>query len=46
LPSLQTLPFGKLGDEQVPVAGEHAPAAWHWSTATHTTGFEPTQAPL
>jgi len=46
LPSLQALPSGKFGVEQLPLAGEHTPAAWHWSTAEHTTGFDPTQDPL
>src|SRR5262249_35727137 len=31
--------------EQVPVAGSHVPAVWHWSDAVQTTGFVPTQVP-
>ena len=29
LPSLQALPFALLGFEHTPVAGSHAPGAWH-----------------
>ena len=34
------------GLEQVPVAGLHVPASWHWSLAVQTTGFEPVHVPL
>src|SRR5262245_65458625 len=44
-PSLQTVPFGFSGLEQVPLAGSHTPAPWHWSSAEQTTGFAPTQTP-
>src|SRR5947207_1635284 len=44
-PSLQALPLGLVGLEQVPLAGSHVPATWHWSRAAQTTGFVPTQAP-
>lgn len=46
LPSLQLLPFGKAGLEQVPVEGLHVPAAWHSSAATQVSGFDPVQVPL
>ena len=45
LPSLQELPLGLAGLEQVPVAGLQVPASWHWSEAEQVTGFEPVQAP-
>jgi hypothetical protein len=45
LPSLQALPFGLAGFEQMPVDGLHAPASWHWSDAVQTTGFAPKHAP-
>src|SRR5438034_1006934 len=45
LPSVQALPFGLVGVEQVPLAGSQEPATWHWSRAVQTTGFIPTQAP-
>jgi hypothetical protein len=35
-----------LGFEHVPVEGLQVPAAWHGSSAVHTTGLEPVQAPL
>ena len=44
-PSSQADPSGFAGIEQVPVAGLHDPASWHWSAAGHTTEFDPTQAP-
>src|ERR1700722_5100462 len=31
--SLQVVPAGASGLEQVPVDGEHVPATWHWSLA-------------
>jgi hypothetical protein len=46
LPSLQPVPFGLIGFEHSPVAGVQVPASWHWSSAVHTTGFEPTHVPL
>src|SRR5712691_5581536 len=44
-PSVQVLPFGLSGLEQVPLAVSQVPATWHWSRAAQTTGFAPTQAP-
>ena len=44
-PSVQLLPSGLTGSEQVPVAGSQTPASWHWSRAAQTTGLVPTQAP-
>src|SRR5215831_5124526 len=44
--SLQVVPFGAAGFEQVPVAGLQVPATWHWSDAVHTTGLLPVQVPL
>jgi hypothetical protein len=35
--SLHVVPFGRDGLEQVPVAGLHVPAAWHWSEAVQVT---------
>ena len=43
--SLQDVPSAAFGLEQVPVAGLHVPATWHWSLALHTTGFDPVQVP-
>ena len=45
LPSSQVLPFAFSGLEQVPVAGLHVPASWHWSSAVQVTGFAPVQTP-
>ena len=45
LPSLHEIPFGALGFEQVPVAGLHVPATWHWSLAVHVTGLVPVHVP-
>jgi len=45
LPSLQAVPFGAFGFEQVPVIGLQVPATWHWPLAEHVTGFEPVQTP-
>jgi hypothetical protein len=45
LPSLQATPSGSTGFEHVPVDGEQVPAAWHWSTGAHVTGFEPVHSP-
>src|SRR5438034_410317 len=36
LPSSQGVPSSCGGSEQVPVAGLHVPAAWHWSEGLHT----------
>ena len=44
--SLHTVPFGAFGFEQMPVTVLHVPATWHWSLATHTTGFAPVQVPV
>src|SRR5436190_291761 len=44
-PSVQAVPFGLSGLEQVPLAGSQTPATWHWSSAVQTTGFAPTQPP-
>ena len=43
--SLQAVPSGFGGLVQMPVAGLHVPAAWHWSEAVQTTGLAPTQRP-
>ena len=45
LPSLHAVPFARAGFEQVPFAGLHVPAEWHWSSAVHVTGFDPVQTP-
>src|SRR5688572_26611641 len=45
LVSLQVVPLGALGFEQVPLAGLHTPTTWHWSCCVHTTGLAPTQMP-
>src|SRR5258706_486367 len=45
LPSLQVVPLAAGGLEQVPLAGLHVPATWHWSDAVHVTGFVPLHAP-
>src|SRR2546422_70835 len=39
LPSEHAVPFGAGGFEQVPVAGLHVPARWHWSDAAHVTAI-------
>src|SRR2546428_429226 len=44
-PSVQVLPFGLWGLEQLPLAGSQVPATWHCPSAAQTTGFAPTQAP-
>jgi hypothetical protein len=44
-PSLHALPSAFAGFEHTPVDGSHAPATWHESPATHTTGLAPTHAP-
>src|SRR5207248_11394175 len=38
-------PSSAVGLEQVPVAGSHVPATWHWSRAVQVTGLLPTQLP-
>jgi hypothetical protein len=43
--SLQAVPFGLAGFEQVPVEGLQVPASWQVSDATQTTGFAPVQVP-
>src|SRR5437762_3302039 len=43
-PSSQDVPSSCAGSEQVPVAGLHVPAAWHWSEGVHTTAV-PIQTP-
>src|SRR4051794_22184253 len=43
LASSQLVPLALAGLEQTPP--EQVPALWHWSSAEHTTGFEPTQLP-
>ena len=45
-PSLHGVPFAFAGLVQTPVDVLQVPTAWHWSDAIHTTGFEPTQAPV
>src|SRR5947199_225040 len=45
LPSVQAVPSGLAGVEQVPVAGSQVPASWHCSRAAQTTGLVPLQAP-
>jgi len=45
-PSLHVVPFDFAGFEQTPVPVLHTPTSWHWSLATHTTGFDPVQTPL
>src|SRR5205814_738171 len=44
-PSVQALPFGLSGLEQVPLAGSQVPATWEGWRAGQTTGLGPTQAP-
>src|SRR5437660_11305968 len=46
LPSLHGVPFVAVGVEQVPVAGLHVPATWHWSRAVQATGMLATRLPL
>src|SRR3989441_129540 len=46
LPSVHGVPFVAAGEEQLPVAGVHVPATWHWSRAVQVTGLLPTQLPL
>ena len=44
-PSSQPNPSFCVGFEQVPVAGEHVPALWHWSLAVQVTGLVPMHLP-
>ncbi len=44
-PSSQGAPSALDGLEQVPVAGSHVPATWHWSEAAQVTGLAPVQVP-
>src|SRR5438046_287852 len=46
LPSLQVVPLGAAGLEQLPVDVLHVPATWHWSEAGQILGLEPVHAPL
>ena len=46
LPSSHVVPLGAAGFEQVPDAGLHVPATWHWSLAVQVTGLEPAQMPV
>src|SRR5438552_1278666 len=43
--SVHVLPLALAGLEHAPVAGLHVPASWHWSCATHGTGFPAPQCP-
>ena len=45
LPSVQEVPSGLEGFEQMPLAGSQVPAKWHWSWAVQTTALVPTQTP-
>ena len=44
-PSLQDVPFARVGFEHTPVDWLHCPATWHWSSAVQTTGLPPLQVP-
>src|SRR5215831_4245703 len=44
-PSLHVVPSATVGFEQAPVPVLQVPAVWHWSCATHVTGFDPVQVP-
>ena len=46
LPSVHAVPLGAAGLLHWPVDGLHVPAAWHWSAAVQTIGFDPVQAPF
>jgi len=46
LPSVQGVPLGALGFEQIPSAGLQVPATWHWSLGVQTTGFPPVHIPV
>ena len=43
--SLHDVPFALSGFEHTPVDVLHVPTSWHWSSATHVTGFPPVHAP-
>jgi hypothetical protein len=43
--SLQAVPFGFSGFEQVPLEGLHAPASWHSSLAAQVTGVPAVHVP-
>jgi hypothetical protein len=45
LPSLHVVPSALGGSEQMPLAGLHMPATWHWSLALQTTEFVPVHEP-
>jgi len=45
VPTEQGLPSGFSGFEQVPVAGSHSPAVWHWSLALQAIGLLPVHTP-
>ena len=45
-PSLQAVPFGAFGFEQVPAAGSQMPATWHESDAVQTVAVPPRQLPV
>src|SRR5258705_364724 len=42
---LRAVPLGAAGFEQLPDAGSHVPATWHWSLALQMTGLLPVQTP-
>ena len=44
--SLQDVPFGAAGFEQMPVPGLQVPGVWHWSEAVQTTGLDPAHVPF
>ena len=43
--SLHVVPFVAGGFEQLPVAGSHEPATWHWSLAAHVFKLLPVHTP-
>jgi hypothetical protein len=45
LPSVHDVPLAFSGFEQTPVEVLQVPTSWHWSCATHVTGFAPVQVP-
>jgi hypothetical protein len=45
VPLEQAVPSAFAGFEHAPVAESQVPAAWHSSSAVHTTGLPPVQAP-
>src|SRR5438477_48409 len=44
-PSLQGVPSGVTGFEQVALSGSQTPASWHWSWAVQTTGLTAVHVP-